>query len=108
MDVSILINKLYKSCEKISINNNIFEAIAADVKLAHDDNINIIGIYKPPNSKISEFNNDFESLFVNLNLKTNKCVVGDNFNICLFKKDVYLDVECFTNLVSSFFNTSYK
>ena len=100
--VSIFVNKLYECDEVMSINNNIFEAMAVNVKLSNNDNINFIGIYKPPNSNIPEFNNNLENLFVNINIKSDKCIVGGDFNLCLFKKDEDQNVKCFMNLMSSF------
>ena len=70
---------------KVTINNNIMEAIVFYAKLPYGEDTNIIGIYRPAIYNFETFNTNNENLLGDINLKQNNIIIGADFNICLFK-----------------------
>lgn len=69
-----------------------------------DSKFIIGGIYRHPNSKISQFKDDFDTLLHKLNCKGSKyidCIIAGDFNIDLLKYDSNSDTKQFIDLIFS-------
>jgi hypothetical protein len=58
----------------------------------------IIGaIYRPPNTDLQKFNNEFESVLHKIVTKKSKCIIAGDYNINLLNHSIDSETECFLN-----------
>ena len=100
--VSVFIRDEFQCFERQILNNDIIEAIAVDMKISKNEIVNVIGIYRPPSGSIRTFNDHLDNFFNDIKLKSNSCIVGGDFNICLFRSDSDVQTSSFLNLMHSF------
>ena len=100
--VSIFIKDNYQCHENLCINNETLELITVNVEISESESIDVVGLYRPPNGNILNFNNKLEHTFNELKIRSNNTIIGGDFNICLFKGENDVNVSSFINLMSSF------
>ena len=86
--VSIFIKSNYKSMqlEKFSIVKDYIELCGTEIKFHNQTKLVVLGVYRPPNSSISDFNITLNDIMNSFPQQTHVYIVGD-FNIDLLNPD---------------------
>ena len=87
---------------KFSVENDYFECIGISIKSANNRVINIVSLYRPPDTSIDNFTASIEDLLKNNNQQT--YVYGD-FNIDIIKYKQHEQTDTFVNKM---FSIGYK
>jgi len=79
--VTVLIKNCLSSSlqEKLTINNDTFESVGVEIN-SLNEKFSILGVYRPPSSSISNFNDVFFPL-LNQHIARRKCVIIGDFNV---------------------------
>ena len=84
--ISIYVNESLnaKKIESLSYSNNTIEICAANFSFGNQ-NVIVLGVYRPHSDCIDNFNSLFSDILNNNLLKNKFCVILGDFNICLLK-----------------------
>ena len=100
--ISIFIKDTYKyiPIDELDISGEAFESIGVTVFYPNSErSINIMGVYRPPNTSVNEATNKLRDL-INENLLPNKeTIITGDLNICLLKEGHSEETTNFINMM---------
>ena len=96
--VRFLINKKLR-CRILPISQNFasFECCALELKLVYESVI-IVTLYRPPNTAISDFLDEYEQLLLWLKSLRKTLIIGCDYNMDLLKSMTHCSTEAFVDL----------
>ena len=104
--VSIFIKNTYKymPVDEFDISEEALESIAATVYYPNSSNpVNVLGIYRPPNSNINDTNSKLREILTSDLINNKDTIITGDFNVCLLQEDHSVHTSNFMNMMREFF-----
>ena len=92
----------YSEIEALNLSNGTIESVAASIGIRNnnrDETLKILGIYRPPKGRTSDFIELLNGIIENHRLSEGTSIIAGDINVCLLKEDSSNHTKDFMNLM---------